>query len=501
MNLWDLSITELQILLQKHKISSVEIVTTFLQRISQLDSQIKAFLNVCEESALIEAKNSDQRRKQNQELSSLDGIPIAIKDNIITKGIQTTCASQILANFIPIYNSHVIEEIQKNGGIILGKTNMDEFAMGASCESSAFFSCHNPWNLKYSPGGSSGGSAACVSAKMCPIALGSDTGGSVRQPAALCGVLGLKPTYGRISRFGLVAFASSLDQIGILAQTSFDIAMLLQIIATPDSRDSTQSQLQPPNFLNKFGKIFPKKLKIGIPEQYWQENGIYEEVYRACQQSIEIWKNLGAEIIPISLPHTSYAIETYYIIAMAEASSNLSRYDGVRYGMRTINQTNFSQEINTNLKNIHNNLDELYSLTRGKGFGKEVKRRILLGTYSLSEGYYDSYYNKALQTRTIIREEISQALKELDMILTPTSPIPSFRLGEKINSPLSMYLCDIFTVPFSLSGHPAISIPIGLTKNGLPIGIQIVSKYWEEDSLLAYTNFFEQYSSYIGKSI
>jgi len=407
----------------------------------------------------------------------LKGLPIAVKDNFCVKGQLTTCSSKILQNFKPPYNATVIEKLEKEGALIIGKVNMDEFAFGSSCETSCYGPTHNPWDLERAPGGSSGGSAASVAARIAPWALGSDTGGSIRQPASLCGVAGLKPTYGRVSRYGLIAFASSLDQIGPLTQDVRDSALLMNIISGHDPKDSTSVMVDVPDYVAALdGGI--KGMKIGVPKEYFIA-GIEEDVKNAVLKAIEVLKKQGAAFEEISLPHTDYAVAAYYIVAPSEASSNLARFDGVQYGLRKLRDK----------QSTDNALVDMYMETRGQGFGPEAKRRIILGTYALSSGYYDAYYVKALKVRTKIAEDFKKAFAKFDCILTPTSPTGAFKLGERMNDPLAMYLSDIFTISANLAGIPGISIPCGFTGENLPIGLQLLGKPFDEQTLLrtAYT--------------
>jgi aspartyl-tRNA(Asn)/glutamyl-tRNA(Gln) amidotransferase subunit A len=413
----------------------------------------------------------------------LMGMPVAVKDNICTQGVLTTCASRMLGNFVPPYDASVIARLRGQSYLLLGKTNLDEFAMGSSTENSAFGPSRNPWNLSRVPGGSSGGSAAAVAADLCAAALGSDTGGSIRQPAACCGVVGLKPTYGRVSRFGLVAFASSLDQIGPITKDVADAAMLLGVIAGHDPLDSTSANLPVPDYAKALKKKDFKKLKVGVPREYFAE-GLDPEVEQAVQAAIEEIKQLGAEIKEIALPRTDAAIATYYLIATAEASSNLARYDGVKFGLRS--------------KETRNLLD-MYMKTRQEGFGPEVKRRIMLGTYALSAGYYDAFYGKAQAVRTLIRQDFEEAFREVDLIVTPVTPTPAFKLGEKSEDPLQMYLSDIYTISVNLAGNPAISVPCGFSKEGLPIGLQLIGRPFEEETLLRGAYAYEQATGWRAK--
>jgi aspartyl-tRNA(Asn)/glutamyl-tRNA(Gln) amidotransferase subunit A len=414
------------------------------------------------------------QKKIGEEKKLLLGIPLAIKDNICTKNILTTCSSKILSNFIPTYESTVTSRLIEQGYILIGKTNMDEFAMGSSTENSGFYPTRNPWDLERIPGGSSGGPAAAVASDECIAALGSDTGGSIRQPAAFCGVVGLKPTYGRVSRFGLVAFASSLDQIGPITKQVRDSAILMNIISGHDPLDSTSAPLPVPDFTAVLGQDI-KGLKMGVPKEYFIE-GIEREVEVLVKEAIKRLELLGAIPVEVSLPHTGYAIATYYIIATSEASSNLARYDGMRYGLRSEGK----------------DLIETYMNTRAHGLGAEVKRRIMLGTYALSAGYYEAYYKKAQQVRTLIKQDFERAFKEVDVIVTPTSPTAAFKLGEKIADPLQMYLSDIFTISVNLAGVPGISIPCGFTTDNLPVGLQIIGKHFDEESILKVAYAYEQ---------
>lgn len=460
-----------QLILDK-KASAEEITKEYIGHIKVNDTKIKAYLMVCGELALKQAKLVDEKIAANQPIGALAGIPIAIKDNICTEGIRTTCASKILGNFIPPYDATVIKKIKAADGIIIGKTNMDEFAMGSSCENSAFGPTYNPHNTAYVPGGSSGGSAAAVAGCMAPMALGSDTGGSIRQPAALCGVVGLKPTYGTVSRYGLVAFASSLDQIGPIARNTADAELLYSVISGYDPLDSTSAQLAD----RPTGRpVDIRGLRIGLPTEFFS-GGVDPVVWKALAEAVNVYKKLGAQVKEISLPNTKYGIATYYIIAPSEASSNLARYDGIHYGYRA---KEFA------------NLIDMYARSRDEGFGPEVKRRIMLGTFALSSGYYDAYYLQALKVRQLIKQDFDNAWKEVDVIVGPTSPIPAFKVGAKIDDPLQMYLCDIFTVTANLAGIPGISIPCGMTKDKLPIGLQILGKEFDEATLFAVARAYE----------
>ncbi len=469
-----LTILEIQALLQKRNISVQNVVNSLYHRIESVEAKVKAFVTLTKDNAFQMAEAAQGKITAGIQNSALLGIPLAIKDNMCTKGIPTTCASRILYNFTPPYESTVTSRLSAQGFVLIGKTNMDEFAMGSSTENSGMHITRNPWDLERIPGGSSGGSAAAVAADECIAALGSDTGGSIRQPASFCGVVGMKPTYGRVSRFGLVAFASSLDQIGPITKNVTDTALLLNIISGHDPRDSTSAPLPVPDFTEILGREI-KGLKIGIPKEYFIE-GIHPEVDRSVRDAIQQLESLGAIPVEISLPHTEYAVATYYIIATSEASSNLARYDGVKYGYRAEGK----------------DLMDMYRNTRSQGFGLEVKRRIMLGTYALSSGYYDAYYKKAQQVRTLIKKDFEDAFAKVDVIATPTSPIPAFRIGEKVSDPLQMYLTDIFTISVNLAGVPAISVPCGFTTGNLPIGLQLIGKHFDEESVLKVAYAYEQ---------
>lgn len=475
MNLWELTAHEIHSLLEKKEISARDVINAICQRVGQVEKVIHAYTNFTPEIAVQKALVIDQKIARGDKISFLAGIPTAVKDNFCIQEVPTTCSSRILENFIPPYSATVIKKLEEADYILLGKTNMDEFAMGSSTETSSFGITRNPWNLERIPGGSSGGSAAAVAAGEATIALGSDTGGSIRQPAALCGLVGLKPTYGRVSRYGLVAFASSLDQIGPLTKDVRDCAMLMNVISGHDPLDSTSVEIEVPDFTTALtGDI--KKIKVGIPKEYFVE-GMDPEVETAVRKAIDHLKELGAQIKEISLPHSEYCLAAYYIIAPAEASSNLARFDGVQYGYRFRNADNLLQ---------------MYQKTRGKGFGPEVKRRIMLGTYALSAGYYEAYYLKSLKVRTLIKRDFDNAFETCDVIVTPTSPTPAFKIGEKIQDPLQMYLSDIFTISVNLTGIPAISIPCGLNQSGLPIGLQIIGKPFDELTILRIAYAYEQ---------
>jgi aspartyl-tRNA(Asn)/glutamyl-tRNA(Gln) amidotransferase subunit A len=469
----ELTISELRRLLDNRDISPLEILEDVFSRIDSVEDKIKAYITLSRQEAFEMAKKAEERILSNDG-SLLTGIPIAIKDNICTAGILTTCASKILHNFIPPYDSTVVLKLKEQGFVLTGKTNLDEFAMGSSTENSGYYTTRNPWDLERVPGGSSGGSAAAVSADECIVAIGSDTGGSIRQPASLCGVVGLKPTYGRVSRYGLVAFASSLDQIGPITKDVTDAAIMLNVIAGHDLKDSTSVPKDVPDYARSLGRDI-KGVKIGIPKEYFIK-GLDSEVDSAVKEAIKKLESLGAIAMEVSLPHTGYAVATYYILATSEASSNLARYDGVKYGFRAEGK----------------DLLEMYMNTRAQGFGAEVKRRIMLGTYALSAGYYEAYYKKAQQVRTLIKDDFERAFKIVDLIITPTSPTPAFKIGEKASDPLQMYLSDIYTISANLAGVPAISIPCGFSKTNLPLGLQIIGKPFDEETVLRVAYAYEQ---------
>ncbi len=471
MNLYELTIREAADEMRRGRITSGDLMESLRQRIREVEERVHAYVTVLERPEETKGPSSDRR----EEPGPLSGIPVAVKDNMTTRGIRTACSSRILENFIPPYDATVVERLYQAGAVLIGKTNMDEFAMGSSTETSYMGLTRNPWDLERIPGGSSGGSAAAVAADECIAALGSDTGGSIRQPAAHCGVVGMKPTYGRVSRYGLVAFASSLDQIGPITKDVTDCALLLKAISGHDPRDSTSVKVPVPDFTSALtGEI--RGLTIGVPAEYFVE-GMQPEVEDAVRTALSLLEERGAIIKEISLPHTGYAIATYYILATAEASSNLARYDGVKYGYRTGNSAD---------------LMEMYMKTRAQGFGLEVKRRIMLGTYVLSAGYYDAYYRKAQQVRTLIKNDFDQAFQTCDVLITPTSPTTAFRIGEKINEPLQMYLSDIFTISVNLAGIPGISIPCGFDSSGLPIGLQVLGRHFDEEAVLRTAYAYEQ---------
>jgi aspartyl-tRNA(Asn)/glutamyl-tRNA(Gln) amidotransferase subunit A len=467
--------TDLSDLLARREISAEALTREFLQAILQRDPHVRAFLHVDEAGALEQARSVDARRQRGEPLGPLAGIPVAIKDLLCVRGQPTTCASKMLHNYRPPYDAHVITRLRQADAVLIGRTNMDEFAMGSSTENSAFAITRNPWNLERIPGGSSGGSAAAVAACEAPLALGSDTGGSIRQPAALCGVVGLKPSYGRVSRFGLVAFASSLDQIGPISHDVTDAALLLDAIAGHDPRDSTSVD-RPARACCQTVEQSVQTLTIGLAREHFDE-GLDPEVERSVREALRVYEGLGAKIEEISLPHSKYAIATYYLVATAEASSNLARYEGVHFGHRS---------------SEHQDLIDMYCRSRGEGFGAEVKRRIMLGTYALSSGYKDALYLKALKVRRLIHDDFAKAFARCDVIVSPTSPTPAFKIGERSTDPLSMYLADIYTISANLAGLPGISIPCGFTKAGLPIGLQILAASFEEEKLLRIARMFER---------
>jgi aspartyl-tRNA(Asn)/glutamyl-tRNA(Gln) amidotransferase subunit A len=457
----------------KH-ISSRELTESVLSRIEAVEPRIKAFITLTPEAALEQARKADEEIARGR-IRPLTGIPLAVKDVISTRGVRTTCASKMLENYVPPYDATVMTRLQAEGAVIVGKTNMDEFAMGSSTENSAFHPTRNPWNPEYVPGGSSGGSAAAVAAGECLGAVGSDTGGSVRQPASFCGVVGMKPTYGRVSRYGLIAYASSLDQIGPLTRDVFDCALMMNALCGYDRKDSTSVDRAVPDFREVLGRDI-RGLILGCPKEYLTE-GLDPEVERAVREAMTTFEQLGARCREISLPHTEYAVAVYYIIAMAEASSNLARYDGVKYGFRD---------------GQGRSLMEMYQRTRSNGFGSEVLRRIMLGTYVLSAGYYEAYYRKASQVRTLILQDFQKAFAECDLILCPVAPTPAFRLGEKTADPLKMYLTDIYTISANLTGIPGLSLPCGYSGEGLPIGLQILGNHFGEETILRAAFAFEE---------
>lgn len=475
MQLCDQSATELARMLRKGEVSSRQIAESVFQRIDEKEDAINAFITATPEIALRQADLADRRFRENKKVSLLNGIPIAIKDNMCTRGVPTTCGSRILENYIPPYNGTAVAKVLQAGAVPIGKTNMDEFAMGSSCENSAFGPTHNPLNLERVAGGSSGGSAAAIASGETVLAIGSDTGGSIRLPAAYCGVVGIKPTYGRVSRYGLISYASSLDQIGALGRTVEDCALLMNVICGHDKMDTTSADIKRPDFLRSL-KQGIKGMKIGLPEEYFIE-GLDPPVKDQVMGAVAMLNENGAEIVELSLPHARHAISSYYLIATAEASSNLARYDGVKYGFRS------GEDVP--------DLVEMYQETRSEGFGTEVKRRIMLGTYVLSAGYYDAYYLKAQEARALIKQDFDEAFKGVDCMITPVSPCLPFRLGEKMADPLQMYLVDIYTVSLNLSGLPGMSVNCGMV-DGLPVGLQIIGKPFDEEMVLRVGHAYEK---------
>ncbi len=485
MELHELTIQMAHELLSQRKISSVELTRAVLNRIEAVEPRIDAFITITADNAMAQAEAADQAIAAGNS-GPLTGIPVAVKDLICTQGLRTTCASKILENFVPPYDASVIQRLKQAGAVMVGKLNMDEFAMGSSNEFSAFKATRNPWDPSRIPGGSSGGSAAAVAADMCLAALGSDTGGSIRQPASHCGVVGMKPTYGRVSRYGLVAFASSLDQIGPLTKNVFDCAVLLNVIAGHDKADSTSVPREVPDYTaGLMAEPDLKGLTIGIPVEYVRAEGIDPEVSNAVDSAIKTLEGLGASCREVSLPHTPYAVAAYYVIAPSEACSNLARYDGVKYGYRNGERTH---------------LLEMYRSTRSKGFGPEVQRRIILGTYSLSAGYYDAYYGKASQVRTLIMQDFKAAFDACDVLVSPVAPTPAFKIGESVDDPLTMYLSDIFTLSANLAGIPGMSVPCGFSRDGLPIGLQIMGSHFNETAMLKTAHSFEKVTEFHKKS-
>ncbi|EDX56584.1 MULTISPECIES: Asp-tRNA(Asn)/Glu-tRNA(Gln) amidotransferase subunit GatA [Bacillus] len=474
MSLFDHSVSALHKKLNNKEISVTDLVEESYKRIADVEDNVKAFLTLDEENARAKAKELDAKIGA-EDNGLLFGMPIGVKDNIVTNGLRTTCASKILANFDPIYDATVVQKLKAADTITIGKLNMDEFAMGSSNENSGFYATKNPWNLDYVPGGSSGGSAAAVAAGEVLFSLGSDTGGSIRQPAAYCGVVGLKPTYGRVSRYGLVAFASSLDQIGPITRTVEDNAYLLQAISGLDRMDATSANVEVGNYLAGLtGDV--KGLRIAVPKEYLGE-GVGEEARESVLAALKVLEGMGATWEEVSLPHSKYALATYYLLSSSEASANLSRFDGVRYGVRSDNV---------------NNLMDLYKNTRSEGFGDEVKRRIMLGTFALSSGYYDAYYKKAQQVRTLIKNDFENVFANYDVIIGPTTPTPAFKVGEKVDDPMTMYANDILTIPVNLAGVPAISVPCGFGANNMPLGLQIIGKHFDEATIYRVAHAFEQ---------
>jgi aspartyl-tRNA(Asn)/glutamyl-tRNA(Gln) amidotransferase subunit A len=477
MDIANLTIEAVRSAIQERKTTALSLAEAHYAQIQKEDGQIGAFLTLCKERALGQADRIDRMAAEGRPLPPLAGVPVAIKDVMSTRGVRTTAGSKILGNYIPPYDCTAVARMESAGAVVLGKTNCDEFAMGSSNENSAFHPVRNPRDLSRVSGGSSGGSAAAVAAGMAVVSLGSDTGGSIRQPASFCGVVGLMPTYGRVSRYGLIAFASSLDHIGPLSKTVTDAALVLQTIAGRDPMDSTSAHVPVPDYVAELEKPV-RGLKLGVAKEYFGD-GLDHEVRHAVESAIDKLRTLGCEIVPISLPHTQYAVPTYYLIATAEASSNLARYDGVRYGHRAAGVKSLS---------------EMYRRSRDEGLGTEVKRRIMLGTYALSAGYYDAYYVKAQKVRTLLTQDFEEAFQQVDAILTPTSPTAAFRLGEKSNDPLAMYLADIYTVTADLAGIPGISIPCGTTRENLAVGLQILGRHFDESTILRVAHAYEQAS-------
>ena len=475
MELYSLTVSEIARKIKEKEITIKEVLDSVYNRIENVEEKVSAYVTLTKEQAYNRATKLQERLDNGEDIGIMGGVPIAIKDNICTNGIKTTCSSKMLENFVPFYDATVIEKLENAGAIIIGKTNMDEFAMGSSTENSAIKKTKNPWDLERVPGGSSGGSAAAVACDIAPCALGTDTGGSIRQPASFCNVVGLKPTYGLVSRYGVVAYASSLDQVGPLTKSVEDAAILLNVIAGKDEKDTTSADIPKKDYLKSI-KDDIKGKKIGVPTEFISD-GINEDVKKAYEENLNTLKELGAEIIEIKLDYAKYSLPTYYIIATAEASSNLGRYDGIRYGHRA---KDFSS------------LDELYVKSRTEGFGDEVKRRIMLGTYVLSSGYYDAYYKRGQKVRTLIIDDFKKAFEKCDVIAIPTTPNTSFKFGEKTSNPLEMYLEDIYTVPVNIAGLPGISVPGGFDKNGMPIGMQFISKAFDEEDLLQVAYTFEK---------
>jgi aspartyl-tRNA(Asn)/glutamyl-tRNA(Gln) amidotransferase subunit A len=475
MQLHDLTIQEAHELISSRKISSEELTRAYLERVRRLDPQIKSYVTVSDEHALEQARAADQHIKTGDDLTPLTGIPYSAKDSISTRGVNTTCSSKILENYKPFYDATAIKKLNSTNSVLLGKNNMDEFGMGSSTENSGFFTTRNPWNFEYIPGGSSGGSAAAVAAGLAPFSLGEDTGGSVRMPASFCGITGLKTTYGRVSRYGLIPLVSSFDTIGPMARSAYDVALVLEAIAGHDAKDSTSRVESVQSYSDSLKKSENLRgLRIGIPKEYFVE-GVNSEVETSLRTAIKQIEGVGAEIVEVSLPHTQYAIPVYYLILFAEASSNLAKYDGIRFGLSE--------------RNVDNLMD-VYLKTREAGFGAETKRRIMLGTFALSAGYYDAYYLKAQKVRTLIRQDFEKAFESCDALITPVSPTTAFRIGEKITNPLDMYLSDVFVVAVNLAGIPALSVPCGLSK-GLPIGMQIIGPHLSEETLLRIGHMYQ----------
>lgn len=479
MELYNLTLTEIAKKIKDREVSIKDVLDSTFKRIDEVEGKVDAFITITREEAYKEAEKLQQRLDSGEDIGVLGGVPIAIKDNICTNGMKTTCASKMLENFVPIYDATVITKLKEAGAIIIGKTNMDEFAMGSSTESSYIKKTKNPWNLEKVPGGSSGGSAVTVSGEMAFAALGSDTGGSIRQPASYCSVVGLKPTYGLVSRFGLIAYASSLDQIGPFTKNVEDAALMLNVISGYDKHDTTSANIEKKDY-TKFLVNDISNMKIGVPHEFVKD-GVNEDVKASYNNAIKTLENAGAKIVDIDLEYAKYSLATYYIIATAEASSNLGRYDGIRYGFR-------AEEFN--------DLEDLYNKSRTEGFGEEVKKRIMLGTYVLSSGYYDAYYKRAQQVRTLIIENFKKAFEKCDAIIIPTAPNTAFKFGEKTENPLEMYLEDIYTVPVNIAGIPGISVPGGFDRDNMPIGIQFISNSFEEEKLIKIAYTFEKNTNF-----
>lgn len=475
MRLTDLTIREAHQLLTTKQLSSVELTQAILQRIGEIDPKIKSYVTVSEELALEQARKADERIAKGENVTPLTGIPFSMKDCISTRGVRTTCSSKILENYVPQYNATVTNKLADAGAVLLGKTNMDEFGMGSSCENSAFFNTHNPWDLDRVPGGSSGGSAAAMSAGLAMFTIGEDTGGSVRMPAGFCNVTGIKPTYGRVSRYGLIALVSSFDSIGPMTRNAYDCATVLEHIAGHDPRDSTTYNAPVPNYTANINKPV-KGMKLGIPKEYFVE-GMEAGVESALQEAIRQFEKLGMEIHEVSLPHTKYGLPVYYLLLFAEASANLARMDGTRFGL----------SVSENAKDVI----DIYLQTRHEGFGDEVKRRIMLGTYALSAGYYDAYYLKAQKVRTLLRRDFETAFSKVDILLAPTCPTTAFKLGEKTSDPLEMYLSDIYVVATNPAGVPALALPCGFSKN-MPVGMQLIGKHLDEQTLFQVAHAYQQ---------
>ncbi|GAA4426548.1 Asp-tRNA(Asn)/Glu-tRNA(Gln) amidotransferase subunit GatA [Bremerella cremea] len=509
MALYEASATQLLSQLESGEVTSVEVTKACLEQIRKHDGEVGAFLKVMDDKALAKAEEVDKKRKAGEAVGMLAGVPVAVKDLLCTEGEVTTCASKMLENFVPPYSSTVVKKLEQADAVIIGKTNMDEFAMGGSTENSALGKTRNPWNTSLVPGGSSGGAAACLAARMVPLSIGTDTGGSIRQPASFCGVVGLKPTYGRVSRFGLIAFASSLDQIGPMARTAEDTALFLEAMSGYDPNDSTSANVPCPLFTQTVDKPL-EGLRIGLVKEHFGE-GLNGEVEKAVREAVAVYESMGAKVVDISLPHNKYGIATYYIIAPSEASSNLARFDSAHYGHRC-DEATMLEELKAEedalraagkeaeLKKLDTPLIRMYRKSRAEGFGPEVKRRIMLGTYTLSAGYYEAYYLKALKVRRLIREDYDKAFKSVDIIMGPTAPNPAFAAGSKTNDPLAMYLEDLYTVTANLAGIPAISVPCGMTSEGLPVGVHMQAPALEEDRLLRAAYMFQKATDWHSKS-